>query len=105
MAPQTPRIDTLRYGTNEIGRPEYRGHGCFVRVDTYTNRDGEVFHERHFAADSHDDSPAFHAVTNLGITPEFPGEGTGNGTLCGSCYLGHGHTLKLHNKRIQAVTL
>jgi len=83
-------VDELRWGTNVIGKPAWKG-GLWVRVDTYTSREsGEVFRERYFCADSKDYSPVFNDDMN----------GRYNGERCSDCFLNFGHTLAEHDKNI-----
>ena len=85
-------VDTLRYGTNEIGKPTWTGG--WHRTDIYRSFEPErgrreSVRERHFAADSKDYSPVFYRDVN----------GKYDGEKCECCFLNFSHTLALHDKR------
>lgn len=84
------RTDTLKHGTNQIGRAEFSRGGCWVRIDTYTPNGGEAIRERRFAAGSNDTSPLFLD----GVTGHYHAD-------CPSCWLGHSHTVDSHNQDIR----
>ena len=85
------RADILKWGTNQIGRPEFSSGGCWVRFDLYTPNDGrEAIRERRFAADKNDTSPMFVE----GVTGRYHSD-------CVSCWLNHSHTVERHNRDIR----
>ena len=93
----TARIDRLKYGKNEIGKPQ-RSDGSWFRVDTFTNyRNGESTRERHFAAGPEDDSPLFCSYITAG---DYPGIGKYDPD-CSCCWLNFSHTVAAHNARLK----
>ena len=81
---------TCKYGTFEFLKPfnrrDYGGHGTWYRKNIYTrNNDGEQFEEMAFCLGGKDMSDVFIASERK-YHP-----------ACPSCYLGHNHTVALHN--------
>jgi len=86
-------IETLKYGTNQIGTPyRDRDGGGWFRVDTYTSfTEKRPVNERRFAAGKDDVSS---------VARDYP-HGEGNiryHPKCSCCWLGFSHTVDLHNR-------
>lgn len=79
-------------GTPTLSNPSYR---LYTRYDTYFSKDGSATPQRIFCLDSED-------VSDQADLPyaSFPGNVSYH-SACASCYLGHGHSVALHNARLE----